>query len=76
MSSVKVVNMYTHIYELLTIANVICVLFCSLKIKQNRTENQTRIKLLRKLQLEHNALKRERVLTDAAVKRAKACKFE
>ena len=68
--------MYTHIFELLTIANVLCVLFCSFKIKQNRQENLTRIKLLRKLQLERNALKRERILTDAAVKRAKSCKPE
>lgn len=68
--------MYTYIYELLLAANIICVLFCSLKIKQNREESLTRIKLLRKLQLERNALKRERILTDAAVKRAKSCKFE
>lgn len=61
------------IYEVLLVVNVFCVLFCSLKIKQNREENIARMKLLRKLQRERIALKRERVLTDAAVKRAKDC---
>lgn len=65
--------MYTHIYELLVVVNVVCVLFCSLKIRQNREENNARLKLLRKLQRERIALKRERVLTDAAVKRAQDC---
>lgn len=65
--------MYTHIYELLVVVNVVCVLFCSLKIRQNREENISRLKLLRKLQRERIALKRERVLTDAAVKRARDC---
>lgn len=68
--------MYTHIYEILVAVNVVCVLVCSLKIKQNREENLARMKLLRKLQRERIALKHERVLTDAAVKRARACKFE
>lgn len=69
--------MYTHIYEILVLVNVICVIFCSLKIRQNRKENQARIKLLRKLHRERIELKRERVLTDAAVKRARdCCKFE
>ena len=69
--------MYTHIYELLVVVNVVCVLFCSLKIRQNREENISRLKLLRKLQRERIALKRERVLTDAAVKRARDyCTFE
>lgn len=68
--------MYTHIYEILVAVNVICVLVCSLKIKQNREENLARMKLLRKLHRERIALKRERALTDAAVKRARACKFE
>lgn len=65
-----------HIYELLVVVNVVCVLVCSLKIRQNREENMSRIKLLRKLQRERIALKRERVLTDAAVKRARACKVD
>lgn len=65
------------IYVLLTIANAACVLVCSLKIKQSREENISRMKLLRKLQRERIALKHERVLTDAAVKRARnCCKFE
>lgn len=68
--------MYTHIYEILVAVNVVCVLVCSLKIKQNREENLARMKLLRKLQRERIALKHERVLTDAAVKRARACKSE
>lgn len=68
--------MYEHIYELLVMINVACVLFCSLKIKQNREENLARMKLLRKLQRARIELKHERVLTDAAVKRARACKFE
>ena len=68
--------MYMHIYELLVVVNVVCVLVCSLKIRQNREENMSRIKLLRKLQRERIALKRERVLTDAAVKRARACKVD
>ena len=65
--------MHVHIYELLVVINVICVLVCSLKIKQNHEENISRMKLLRKLQRERIALKHERVLTDAAVKRARDC---
>lgn len=65
--------MYTNIYELLVVVNVVCVLVCSLKIRQNKEENISRMKLLRRLQRERIALKRERVLTDAAVKRAKDC---
>lgn len=65
--------MYTHVYEVLVAVNVICVLVCSLKIRQNREENISRVKLLRKLQRERIELKRERVLTDAAVKRARDC---
>lgn len=65
--------MYMYIYEILVVVNVVCVLVCSLKIRQNREENQMRVKLLRKLQRERIALKRERALTDAAVKRARAC---
>ena len=68
--------MYLHIYELLVVVNVVCVLVCSLKIRQNREENISRIKLLRKLQRERIALKRERVLTEDAVKRARACKVD
>lgn len=68
--------MFIHVYEMLVVVNVICVLVCSLKIKQNREENNARIKLLRKLQRARIELKRERVLTDAAIKRARACKFE
>lgn len=68
--------MFVHIYEILVVVNVICVLVCSLKIKQNREENLARMKLIRKLHRERIELKRERVLTDAAVKRAKACKSE
>lgn len=68
--------MYMHIYEVLVLVNVVCVLVCSLKIRQNREENVSRMKLLRKLQRERIALKRERVLTEAAVKRAKACKVD
>lgn len=68
--------MYTPIYEILVAVNVVCVLVCSLKIKQNREENLARMKLLRKLQRERIELKRERTLTDAAVKRARDCKFE
>ena len=68
--------MYMHIYELLVVVNVVCVLVCSLKIRQNREENMSRIKLLRKLQRERIALKRERVLTEDAVKRARACKVD
>ena len=65
-----------RIYELLVLVEVVCVLVCSLKIKQNREENISRMKLLRKLQRERIALKRERALTDAAVKRARACKVD
>lgn len=68
--------MHTYIYEILVAINVVCVLVCSLKIKQNREENLARMKLLRKLHRERIELKRERVLTEAAVKRARACKFE
>ena len=68
--------MYTHIYEVLVAVNVICVLVCSFKIKQNREENLARMKLLRKLQRASIELKHERVLTDAAIKRARDCKFE
>ena len=68
--------MYTYVYEVLVVINVIFVLVCSLKIKQNREENLARMKLLRKLQRERIALKRERILTDAAVKRARACKLD
>lgn len=68
--------MEAYIYGLMLLANVVCVLVCSLKIRQNREENISRMKLLRKLQRERIALKRERVLTDAAVKRAKACKVD
>lgn len=68
--------METYVYASLLIADVVCVLVCSLKIKQNREENISRIKLLRKLQRERIALKRERALTDAAVKRARACKVD
>lgn len=68
--------MFVHVYEILVIVNVICVLVCSLKIKQNREENLARMKLLRKLHRERIELKHERVLTDAAVKRARDCKFE
>lgn len=65
-----------HIYALLVLVEVVCVLFCSLKIKQNREENISRIKLLRKLQRERIELKRERVLTEDAIKRARACKVD
>lgn len=65
-----------YIYELLVVVNVVCVLVCSLKIRQNREENLSRIKLLRKLQRERIALKRERVLTEDAIKRARACKVD
>ena len=68
--------MYLHVYEVLVAVNVVCVLVCSLKIRQNREENISRIKLLRKLQRERIALKRERVLTEDAVKRARACKVD
>lgn len=68
--------MYMHVYELLVVVNLVVVLFCSLKIRQNREENVSRIKLLRKLQRERIALKRERVLTEDAVKRARACKVD
>lgn len=68
--------METYIYGLLVLVNVVCVLVCSLKIKQNREENLSRMKLLRKLQRERIALKRERVLTEDAVKRARACKVD
>lgn len=68
--------MATYIYGMLVFANVVCVLFCSLKIRQNREENLARMKLLRKLQRERIALKRERVLTEDAVKRARACKVD
>ena len=68
--------METYVYASLLLANVICVLVCSLKIRQNREENLSRMKLLRKLQKERIALKRERALTDAAVKRARACKVD
>lgn len=67
--------MFVHVYELLVVINVICVLVCSLKIKQNREENIARMKLLRKLQRARIELKHERVLTDAAIKRARDCKF-
>ena len=70
------VCMEAYIYGILLFADVVCVLVCSLKIKQNREENISRVKLLRKLQRERIALKRERVLTEAAVKRAKACKVD
>lgn len=65
-----------YIYAALVLVNVVCVLVCSLKIRQNREENISRMKLLRKLQRERIALKRERALTDAAVKRARACKVD
>lgn len=68
--------MYMHVYEMLVVVNVVCVLVCSLKIRQNREENIARMKLLRKLQRERIALKRERVLTDASVKRARDCKLD
>lgn len=68
--------METYIYMALLLADVVCVLVCSLKIKQNREENLARMKLLRKLQRERIAIKRERALTDAAVKRARACKVD
>lgn len=68
--------MYMHVYEILVVVNVVCVFVCSLKIRQNREENISRIKLLRKLQRERIALKRERVLTEDAIKRARACKFD
>lgn len=69
--------MFVHVYEILVAVNVLCVLVCSLKIKQNREENLARMKLLRKLQRARLELKHERVLTDAAVKRARdCCKFE
>lgn len=68
--------METYVYGFLLLADVVCVLVCSLKIKQNREENLARMKLLRKLQRERIALKRERALTDAAVKRARACKVD
>lgn len=61
------------VYEILVCAIVVCLLVCSIKIKQTREENLIRIKLLRKLQRERIALKRERILTDAAVKRARDC---
>ena len=68
--------MYMNVYVLIVVVNVVCVLVCSLKIKQNREENVSRMKLLRKLQRERIALKRERVLTEDAVKRARACKVD
>lgn len=68
--------MYKYVYEILVVINVICLIICSLKIKQYREENVARLKLLRKLHRERIELHRERVLTDAAVKRARACKFE
>lgn len=68
--------MEAYIYGLLLLADVVCVLVCSLKIRQNREENVSRMKLLRKLQRERIALKRERALTEAAVKRARACKVD
>ena len=68
--------MEAYIYGLLLLADVVCVLVCSLKIRQNREENISRMKLLRKLQRERIALKRERALTEAAVKRARACKVD
>lgn len=68
--------METYVYGLLLLADVVCVLVCSLKINQNREENLARMKLLRKLQRERIALKRERVLTEDAVKRARACKVD
>lgn len=68
--------MYLHIYEILVATLVVCLIICSLKIKQNREENLARMKLLRKLQRERIALKHERVLTDAAVKRARDCKLD
>ena len=68
--------MEAYIYGLLLLADVVCVLVFSLKIRQNREENISRMKLLRKLQRERIALKRERDLTEAAVKRARACKVD
>lgn len=68
--------METYVYAALVLVEVVCVLVCSLKIKQNREENLARMKLLRKLQRERIELKRERVLTDAAIKRARACKVD
>lgn len=68
--------MIEHVYEILVFVNVICVLVCSLKIEQNRKENLARMKLLRKLQCARIELRRERVLTDAAVKRARAYKSD
>ena len=68
--------MEAYIYGLMLLADVVCVLVCSLKISQNREENISRMKLLRKLQRERIALKRERALTDDAVKRARACKVD
>ena len=65
-----------YIYAVLVLVNVVCVLVCALKIRQNREENLARMKLLRKLQRQRIALKRERALTDAAVKRARACKVD
>lgn len=65
-----------YIYAALVLVNVVCVLVCSLKIRQNREENISRIKLIRKLQRERISLKRERALTDAAVNRARACKVD
>ena len=64
------------VYSILLCVIVVCLIICSLKIKQNREENLIRIKLLRKLHRERIALKRERILTDAAVKRARACKLD
>ena len=68
--------MYLQIYKILTAIIIICLIICSLKIKQAREENLARMKLLRKLHRERIALKHERILTDAAVKRARDCKFE
>lgn len=65
-----------YIYAALLFADIVCVLVCSLKIRQNREENNARIKILRKIQRERIALKRERVLTEDAVKRARACKVD
>lgn len=68
--------MTTYIYVALVLTNVVCVLVCSLKIRQNREENISRMKLLRKLQRARIELKRERVLTEDAIKRARACKVD
>ena len=68
--------MATYVFVALVLADVVCVLVCSLKIRQNREENISRMKLLQNLQMERIALKRERLLTEEAVKRARACKVD